>query len=44
MMEAENDTILNRTYMIINNLSSFGGKLLLENNISESNICKFTQK
>ena len=40
-MEAENDSILNRIY--IYNLRSFGGNLLFECNISENDICKFTQ-
>ena len=41
MIEADNDTILHRIY--INNLSSFGGKLLFEFNVSVNDICKFTQ-
>ena len=38
MIEAENDAILNKIY--INSLSSFGGKLLFECNISEDDICR----
>ena len=41
MIEAENDAILNKIY--IHSLSSFGGKLLFECNISEDDICKITQ-
>ena len=41
MIEAENDAILNKIY--INSLSSFGGKLLFECNISKDDICKITQ-
>ena len=41
MIEADNDSILNRMY--IYNLRSFGGNLLFECNISENDICKFTQ-
>ena len=41
MIEAENDEILNKIY--INSLSSFGGKLFSEFNISEDDICKITQ-
>ena len=41
MIEADNDAILNKIY--INNVSSFGGKLLFECNISEDDICKITQ-
>ena len=41
MIEADNDAILNKIY--INNLSSFGGKLLFECYISEEDICKITQ-
>ena len=40
MIEAENDAILNKIY--INSLSSFGGKLLFECNISEDDICRIT--
>ena len=40
MIEAENETILNKIY--INSLSSFGGKLLFECNISEDDICRIT--
>ena len=39
MIEADNDSILNSTY--INNLQAFGGNLLFECNISENDICKF---
>ena len=41
MIEADNDSILNRIY--IYNLRAFGGKLLFECNISENDLCKFTQ-
>ena len=41
MIEADNDSILNRMY--IYNLRSFGGNLLYECYISENNICKFMQ-
>ena len=41
MTEADNDAILNKIYNY--NLSSFGGKLLFEYNISEDDICKITQ-
>ena len=41
MIEADNDAILNKIY--INNVSSFGEKLLLECNISDDDICKITQ-
>ena len=40
LIEADNDAILNKIY--INNLSSFGRKLLFECNISEDDICKIT--
>ena len=39
MIEADNDTILNKN-IYTNNLSSFGGNFLLECNISEDNILK----
>ena len=41
MIEADNDSILNR--ILIYNLRAFGGNLLFECNISENDICKFTQ-
>ena len=41
IIEADNDSILNRIY--IYNLRAFGGNLLFECNISENDICKFTQ-
>ena len=42
MIEADNDSDLNRIH--IYNLRSFGGNILFECNISEIDICKFTQK
>ena len=41
MIKADNDSILNRIY--IYNLRAYGGNLLFECNISENDICKFTQ-
>ena len=41
MINADNDSILNRIY--IYNLRAYGGNLLFECNISENDICKFTQ-
>ena len=41
MIEVDSDAILNKIY--INNLSSFGGKLLFECNTSEDDICKIIQ-
>ena len=41
MIEAENVAILKKIF--INSLSSFGGKLSFECNISEDDTCKITQ-
>ena len=41
IIEAVNDSILNKIY--IYSLRSFGCNLLFECNISENDICKFTQ-